>query len=99
MYFLTAIFAKAEEGFEPQPKHERCFGYYSDKQKALKAADENWADMHECSYNWLIIEKISEGLPAIPKEEIWYQWDYGVECWVHSEKPNWAKQIVNWGIG
>jgi len=99
MYFLTALWRKAEEGFEPTVRSERCFGYYSDKQKALQAVDENWADMHECLYNWLLIEKIPEGIHATPEEEIWYAWDDGVEHWVHVEKPIWSKRIINWSIG
>lgn len=100
MYFLTAILYKAkEEGYEPQPITERCFGYFEDRQKALHAADENWADMHECMYNWLVIEKIPEGLHAIPEEEIWYEWDAGVNHWIHVDKPCWSCNIVNWSIG
>jgi len=99
MYFLTSILCVAECGFEPTIKSERCFGYFSDKQKALRAADENWADMHECSFNWLLIEKIPEGLHAISEEEIWYKWDDGINRWIHVEKPAWSDKIINWSIG
>jgi len=99
MYFLTAIYRAAETGFEPTIKDERCFGYFLDKQKALTATDENWADMHECLYNWLVIEKIPEGLHAMPKEEIWFEWDSGLNSWIHIKKPIWSKNIINWGIG
>jgi len=99
MYFLTSLWRKAEKGFEATIKNERCFGYFADKQDALKAADENWADMHECMYNWLVIEKIPEGLHAMPEEEIWYTWDDGTKRWIHVDKPVWTEHIINWSIG
>lgn len=99
MYFLTAMHLKTETGFVPQPDNTRCFGYFIDKQVALQAADENWADMHECLYAWLLIEKIPEGLHAIPEEEIWYKWDSGLSAWLHADKPEWSRGIINWSIG
>lgn len=100
MYFLTSLFRKTkEEGFEPEIQSTRCFGYFPDKPAALRAADENWADMEECLYNWLVIEKIPEGLHAMPEEEIWYEWDNGLGKWIHEEKPVWSKGIINWSIG
>jgi hypothetical protein len=99
MYFLTAIYRPIEESFYYPNGDVRCFGYFENRQKALLAADENLADMHECLYNWLLIEKIPEGLHVMPTEEIWYQWDTGLECWVHVEKPKWSFGTINWSIG
>jgi len=99
MYFLTAILeANPDSKYYPHGA-TRCFGYYEEKPKACEAADLNLADMHECLYEWLVIEEIPQGIHAMPKEEIWYKWDDGLECWVHVEKPNWSKGIINWSIG
>jgi len=99
MYFLTSIHLKNETGFESKPDYSRCFGYFPEKQTALQAADENWADMEECLYDWLVIENIPEGLHAIPEEEVWYKWDIGLSAWLHAEKPEWSQGIINWSIG
>ncbi len=99
MYFLTAMHVSSEAGFEGVQNDDRCFGYYSDKQDAMQAADVNAADMHECLYNFLLIEKIPEGIHARAEEEVWYAWDDGLSGWVHTEKPAWSNNIINWSIG
>jgi len=57
------------------------------------------ADIQECYYNWAVIENIGEGIHVIPEEEIWFKWDSGTKHWVHTEKPGWAYNIINWAIG
>jgi len=99
MYFLTGILLSADIGYVDHACSERCFGYHEDKQSALEAVDLNLADMHEDTYNWLVVEKISAGLHVQPEEEIWYAWDDGLDKWVHADKPVFSEKIVNWSIG
>ena len=62
IWFLTAIACyKIEEGPRGCIKTDarsRTFGYYRGWQAALTAVRENRYDMHECLYNYLVMERI-----------------------------------------
>lgn len=107
MYFVTAIEID-EDGIENPFIHDsRCFGYYENKTNAIKAVVENCGDMHEGSFNFLVIEKIPEGIHPMPDlEELWFKWinDYSNEgiydgYWIETGKPEWSEKIVNWALG
>ena len=91
MFFLTAINQRLHQ--------DRCFGYFKHRRDALKAAENNWADMHECYYDLLVIEHMPEGLHPMPKEEIWFRWDDGMSKWIQIEKPTRFEHVVSFGIG
>ena len=103
MYFLTSLRitpSKHNIRTNTHPSNDnRCWGYYKDKEKAIQAATENWGDMEECYYEYLVIEHFSEGLITIAKEEIWYHWDIKLSRWVECKKPEELKRVVNFGIG
>ncbi|KLU61109.1 hypothetical protein CEB3_c26790 [Peptococcaceae bacterium CEB3] len=68
MYFITGLTTL-------DPSHKsRCLGYYRDKQEALSAVNENRGGFDQGIYNYLVIEKIGEGIHAIVEEETWFRW-------------------------
>lgn len=67
MYFITAmtniVYEDTKFDSEEFKKHStRCFGYYSDKEKAINAVVNNYCDMYETTYEFILIEKIGEGI-------------------------------------
>jgi hypothetical protein len=54
---------------------QRCWGYYSDHDKALSALHENRTDMWETIYDYAVLEKIPEGLIPDPEEVQWFKFD------------------------
>jgi len=98
MWFITSIYlAKPEDAESPsRAETKRTFGYYSDAKVACAAVAENRCNMHECLYNYLVIENIGQGIHALADEEIWYRWE---DKWVQCPKPDALVGIVNWAIG
>jgi hypothetical protein len=101
MFFITAIYSKAI--FQPaiaRGPQSRCFGYFTDKGESIKTVKTNQSDLHECLYDYIVIEDLKEGLYCgmeFAPAEIWFQWN-GTE-WVECIKPDFAKSIFNWAIG
>ena len=58
---------------------------------------ENRGDMHECLYDYIVIEKVGEGIHPIPNQEIWFAWKD--EGWQQTDKPEWSKGYIGWSIG
>lgn len=60
--------------------HERCrtWGWFSNFEQANKAVRENLGDMHETTYNYIIVEKHIEGIMGVAFDEKphvqWYKW-------------------------
>lgn len=95
-YFITAIYD--EPGLFVHRKDKRTFGYFNDLILALIAVEENKGNLHECLYNYLVIEGIREGIHAKTEEEYWYQWQK--DHWKKlKEKPEFLKGIVNFALG
>jgi len=81
----------------------RTFGWFTSLKKAKEAVENNYADIHEYSYLYVIIEKTKEGVYGgfeLPKE-YWYKWDGSHDGgkYVPIEKPDELKRVVCWGFG
>lgn len=62
---------------ESFPIDTRTWGFYSDKETALKAARENWSDLREGQYyKYVVVEGLQEGIYCDAKEEdqIFFEW-------------------------
>jgi hypothetical protein len=98
MWFITSIYLVKPENKESPARAEtkRTFGYYSNPQEAIQAIVTNRCNMHECLYNYLVLENIGEGIhPEVHNEE-WYKWE---EKWVPCLKPLELVGIINWALG
>jgi hypothetical protein len=96
MYFITAICNDSRSDYF---RDTRCFGYYNTALEATTAVIENRGDLHECLYDYVVVEKIGEGIHAIPDTEFWFRWNEDMEAFNICEKPEWSNNIVNWAIG
>lgn len=92
MWFITSILTHGDGRL---PFH-RTFGFYAEKRQAEIAVEENRGNMHECMYNFLVIEEIGEGVHALAENEQWYRWD---DRWVPCKKPKETVGVINWAIG
>lgn len=96
MYFITAICNDSRSDYF---RDRRCFGYYALALDAIKAVTENRGDMHECLYDYLVIERVPQGIHAMPESEIWFRWNDEQNTFVVTEKPDWSQGYINWSIG
>jgi hypothetical protein len=92
MYFITAVKS------HPYPPNHRTFGYFEDHRSAREAIKNNYGDMYEYYYDFLVLEKIGVGIHPDVESETWFQWVNSVGEWRQVEKPSWAL-CTNWALG
>ena len=92
MYFITVIVSK--------DRSTRTWGFYHNLKDALNAVDINQFNMHECLYDYIVIEKFTEGIPAWYDENfepIWGKWND--THWKLCNPPEFSRGIIHYGIG
>jgi hypothetical protein len=99
IWFLTAVISKEvakERGYDHSLNH-RTFGYYKGFHAAYQAVKENRCNMHECLYEFLVMERIEAGVHGEMKEEEWFKWSG--KRWIPCKKPLEYRGIINWALG
>jgi hypothetical protein len=101
IWFLTAIVVdeiiKGPRG-EIKTKHfNRTFGYYHGWLRAYTAVKENRCNMHECLYQYLVMERIGEGVHALADYVKWFKWSG--KNWKPCRKPKMFQGLTNWALG
>lgn len=80
--------------------NSRCVGWFETELDAREVVENNYGDIWEYSYQYAVIEKMAIGLYPHPEKEIWYEWDNDRKRYIElPEKPDAAKNMVNFGIG
>lgn len=76
MYFITC-FQKYEidELGWPDLGASRTFGYYNDRDVAIRMVELNNLDIRECLYDYAVIEHITEGLYNLAEERIFFKYN------------------------
>lgn len=92
MWFITAIDSQYH-----RRGAIRTFGFFKNISDAQSAVENNQGEMHECLYDYLVLEKIDCGIHPLAQEEIWYTWKD--ERWTPCEEPEWANATTNWALG
>lgn len=98
-YFITGITYKGEVETVLPNRGQRCFGYFQTFEKAEKAVLNNYCDIWETIYEYVVIEKVKDGIHQIDLKPIWYKWNLEKECYEKTEKPDFADGYAGWGIG
>jgi hypothetical protein len=99
-YFITAIaYYPGEPKYDPPYRCTRTFGHYGTQIDAEIAIEENRCDMHECLYNFIVLEEIGYGIHTFGDNQSWFRWSDRKRQWVGMKKPKWAKGTLNWAIG
>lgn len=98
IYTVTG-FQKAElNNFKlPEIGEHRCVGFYPTFFEAENAVMENFNDIHDNMYQFVIIEEISPGIKQLDTRRSLYQWDGNK--YVNIPFPIILKQLSNFGIG
>lgn len=85
-------------------RNQRAWGYFFDLKIAKKCVEENWGNLFEFRYNYVVIERIKEGLLTVPHKEWWYKWVYSNRKthkgkFIPAKKPSEYTNIVGFGLG
>lgn len=73
----------------------RCIGYYFDAEEANTAVKTNKGEMHECRYNYVVIEEVPMGTWKLTISESWFRWDSDSNKWIACKKPQKYRQYHN----
>lgn len=101
-WFLTSILSKETVENNPHYKNleQRTFGFYNHYYDAYKAVHENYGNMCECLYDYLVMEYIEEGIHPLSHKEEWFIFDTKLNRWVSLEKcPLEFEGLTNFALG
>ena len=77
----------------------RTFGYFDNLEACTQALNENVCDMHECLYEFAVIESIGQGIHSHAKEEAWFRWNDEKQGFFEIEKPECSRNYSNYALG
>ena len=61
--------------------------------------NENVCDMHECLYEFAVIESIGQGIHSHAKEVAWFRWNEEKQGFFEIEKPECTRNYSNYALG
>jgi len=93
MYFITTI-CVSNDDFST-----RTVGYYFDREEAIARVKENYLDIWETIYEYVVIQKFGEGFYPDWDEEIWFEFDEQTMKYVEIEFAPMFKNYHPIGIG
>ena len=70
-----------------------AWGYYRDREDAVRAVHKNVTDIHETIYPYAIIERLEPGLFPVPKEREWFGWNEDKDGFYKIETPDCDKYL------
>lgn len=91
---ITLIDSKDEDKISPEDS-KRCIGWFDNTKEALDAVKANKGDMHECLYNYIVIEEVPSGVWKLVTNEVWFTWSMAREEWVPCKKPRKYRTFAN----
>lgn len=95
-YFVTGV---TYEDKEFKDRKQRCFGYFETFKEAEKTVLNNCCDIWEAIHEYVVIEKIEDGIHQFDLSPTWYKWNLEKEEYEKVDRPDFAKGYVGWGIG
>lgn len=96
MFFVTVLNLEGKT----ELTNSRTMGYFVDFSDAETSVLTNDLDIHECCYQYAVIEDIPpKRLYPLRVSEVWFQWDEEADAYKPCTKPEQLKHIVNFGIG
>ena len=81
-YFIMAMKSDDREG----ERVRRC-GFFTDRETAFKAVDENWCDIHNGKYDVAWIECITPYIIAWSMECVWFKWNEEKGGYIEAKAP------------
>ena len=75
----------------------RCVGWFDNFDEANNAVENNFSNMHDDMFEYVVIEKIESGILVVDSEQYVYKWNG--EGYINIETPNAMINVSNFGIG
>ena len=95
----VTVFQKIEKSDTKYPNiiNRRCVGYFTDFNEAENAVLENFSDIHENMYDYVIIEEMEPGLKLSDITRSLYHWNGN--SYEKIDIPETLKYLSNFSIG
>ena len=87
-WFVTAIISKEVKNNNCNPLCCRCFGFYNTYCEAASAVNENRGDMHECLYDYIVVEYMEPGIHPHVWGNQWFRWNVAMGRWEFTNKDD-----------
>lgn len=99
-YFITTFeLLEVDSLGWPYVGDYRCWGFYKDKETALKAVHENWTDLEETIYHYAVIEEYLEGISQYTGHRQFFKFDKEIGGYVEIDEPEVYKHYSAFAIG
>ena len=82
--------------------HERLVGFYTSLDDATNAVLENVCDLWETIYDYVVIEKVYEGLygsTTYGSQTWWFKWNRNLDKYEPMEQPEFTKCYCGFTMG
>ena len=100
-YYFITVFERLsldEYGF-PDTGHNRCWGFYTDKNMAIDALHENATDMNETMYEYAIVEEYYEGISNFTGFRQFFKYSDEKDGYFEIDEPTNYEYYVCFSIG
>lgn len=98
--FVTSLrFDSSSDSLKLPLVDSRTFGYFVRLEDAVESVNKNIGDLRECLYDYVVIEQINQGIHGETEKELWFGWNYELNCWFPRPKPSELVGIVNFALG
>ena len=98
-YFITVFQKLPSDSYHFDIGGSRCWGFYPDKDTAVKAVRENWTDLSEYLYNYAIIEEFNEGLNGWTGNRWFFKFDVKKKAFFDIDAPEAFRHVGSFSIG
>ena len=102
MWFVTVIEKLDTNGYGDgfcDTGDTRTWGFYSDVNDAISALHNNRTNMHECFYDYAIIEEYNEGICNGTLRYQWFKWDNERDGYFEIDEPRCVSRMCDFAIG
>ena len=99
-YFITVFERLDLKNTWPDYGASRTWGFYRDKEVALRALHENWTDMWERCYDYALIEAYEEGISHLDIEyRQFFKFDQAKNGYFEIEEPEGYGHVAGFAFG
>lgn len=98
-YFITVFQKLPSDALHFDIGNRRCWGFFCDKETAVKAVHENWTDMSEYLYSYAVIEEYREGLVGWTGNRQFFQFNAKKKEYFDIDEPAAFRHVGAFSIG
>ena len=103
VYWFITVFEYAEiDNFGwPKTGHTRCWGFYTNKEYAIRALHCNYTDMQETCYNYAVLEPYYEGISGEVFDEPrqFFKYDKEKNGYFEIDEPEGFAHVMGFALG